>query len=357
MRKKTIAPTILFFELPFPFRVGGIEAATKGLAEHLPGISIQPVRFAKLHHLFSRPRGTAHFHGTWYLPHAFVHLLARVMGWRVVISSHGALAPWPLSHHAPRKYIYWLLIEYFRFLNADFVIASSRLERRHIRSLSPRATIAVARIGIDPPNVLNNSSVFTSHVAKIQKRRVVKFLFFGRIHPVKRVRELIEAFVRIKTSHVELGDEVQLELRIAGPGEPSYLRDCRQAATTCNADKTVDFLGPIWGNEKWDVLKDADLLCLPSRSENFGIVAAEALSLGVPVLTTHSTPWPEEGPVGHVLTTTGTLDSIAIELENFLRNLDKYRAARPLLIDWARRNLLWPEVLPVYKKIYNARTT
>jgi glycosyltransferase involved in cell wall biosynthesis len=58
-------------------------------------------------------------------------------------------------------------------------------------------------------------------------------------------------------------------------------------------DADVVFLGAVHGEEKWALMQRADIFVLPSRSENFGIVVGEALSCGVPVVTTAVGPWGE----------------------------------------------------------------
>ena len=55
----------------------------------------------------------------------------------------------------------------------------------------------------------------------------------------------------------------------------------------------IEFMGGVYGDDKWDLYKKADLFVLPTHSENFGIVVAEALATGVPVITTKGTPWKE----------------------------------------------------------------
>lgn len=53
------------------------------------------------------------------------------------------------------------------------------------------------------------------------------------------------------------------------------------------------FTGPLNDDAKWDAYDRADLFVLPTYSENFGIVVAEALWARVPVITTKGTPWSE----------------------------------------------------------------
>ena len=55
--------------------------------------------------------------------------------------------------------------------------------------------------------------------------------------------------------------------------------------------KNVNFVGAKYGQEKWNFLRSADVMVLPTYSENFGIVVVEALAVGLPVITTAGTPW------------------------------------------------------------------
>ena len=58
-------------------------------------------------------------------------------------------------------------------------------------------------------------------------------------------------------------------------------------------DGSFVFTGPLDDEAKWDAYRRADVFVLPTYSENFGIVVAEALWAGVPVITTKGTPWGE----------------------------------------------------------------
>lgn len=53
----------------------------------------------------------------------------------------------------------------------------------------------------------------------------------------------------------------------------------------------ISFPGEAWGNQREEEYLKSDLFILPTHSENFGLVIAEALCRRIPVITTKGTPW------------------------------------------------------------------
>ena len=79
---------------------------------------------------------------------------------------------------------------------------------------------------------------------------------------------------------------INWELKIYGP-ESDNLRYIDKA----NLSNNAEIKDPVYGKDKIDIILKSDLLILPSLSENFGLIIAESLSLGLPVATTVNTPW------------------------------------------------------------------
>ena len=80
-------------------------------------------------------------------------------------------------------------------------------------------------------------------------------------------------------------------LRIHGPGASGYCDEVARRIDRAGLERQVSLGGPLYGAAKTQAFTSADAFLLPSHSENFGIVVAEALAHGVPVLTTTATPW------------------------------------------------------------------
>src|SRR5262249_9643014 len=82
-------------------------------------------------------------------------------------------------------------------------------------------------------------------------------------------------------------------LAIAGKGDADYTAFLHQRIAALRIEERVTMLGEVIGEAKKATLENADLAVFPSFTENFGIVVAEALAHGVPVIASKATPWSE----------------------------------------------------------------
>ena len=78
---------------------------------------------------------------------------------------------------------------------------------------------------------------------------------------------------------------------IYGNGDIKYIKKIKNLISKYKLDDNVILNDAIFGKNKEIVLTNASAFILPSFSESFGIAIAEAMSFGLPVLTTTKTPW------------------------------------------------------------------
>ena len=102
-------------------------------------------------------------------------------------------------------------------------------------------------------------------------------LFLSRIHPKKGLDLLIDAFASVA------GSDPRLHLMIAGPDQVGWQATLQQRASELGIAERITWPGMLSGELKWGAFRCAELFCLPSHQENFGIVVAEALACGLPV--------------------------------------------------------------------------
>ena len=108
-------------------------------------------------------------------------------------------------------------------------------------------------------------------------------LFLSRVHQVNGLTNLVQAWAQVQPAG--------WRLQIAGPDEGGHLAEVLRAAQAVGVAGSIDYLGEVDGARKNKVYHNADLFVLPTFSENFGVVVAEALSHGLPVITTRGAPW------------------------------------------------------------------
>ncbi len=194
----------------------------------------------------------------------------------VFLSPHGMLEPWIIKrHYWSRKFPAMLLYQRRAVRSVTSVITTAESEKDHLLALNWNTRVKTLPLGVD----------VDAMQMKKEWRHVHSLLFMSRIHPKKGLELLIKALAAMK-------DMPNCpHLNIVGDGDPDYVLSLKRMVETKGISQIVFFLGPVYGERKWQLLRDADLLVLPTYSENFGLVVAEALGVGTPVITTTGTPW------------------------------------------------------------------
>ncbi|OOV18769.1 glycosyltransferase [Flavobacterium sp. LM4] len=221
-----------------------------------------------------------HGHGIWQQP---VHQMARIARERklpYVVSVRGMLEPWSLTQGKLKKKIALMLFQYKDLQKANCLHATGKMELESIRALGFKNPIA------DIPNGIKIDQYPIKDFAK--KSDLKKILFLSRIHPKKGIENLINSWG-------DLNAVIRKNwiIEIVGNGEENYIKSLHSIIQAKNLEDQITIIGPVFGNEKVNCYQNADIFVLPTYSENFGIVIAEALCCGVPVITTKGTPWEE----------------------------------------------------------------
>lgn len=189
----------------------------------------------------------------------------------------------PIVRNVRLKRLYLALLGRRLVLNADAVIATSEQERQElIEDGVPEEKIVVRRNGIERPDRLPDYGAFRKRWHIPSDAKVV--LFLGRLVPKKSPDMLMDAFASCLKKE---GNAKAWLLVFVGPDERDGYREYLQAyGAKLGIKDQVLFVGPLYGEEKWAALQDADVFVLPSQHENFGNAAAEAIAANTPVIVT-----------------------------------------------------------------------
>ena len=184
---------------------------------------------------------------------------------------HGCLDPVKVRYHLWKK-IFFIPAERWLMRHATRIIATEEAEAEWIKSF--------VRLGLRSTPTIQMLEL--NSVLKFMPRPGLgnrKFLFVGRMHPLKGVDVLIEAVRSLKADGRLPAD---FQLTIIGKDEKGMRVGFESAAQGL----PIRFLGEVEEDVKRREMSAADCLVLPTLSENFGLVVKESLELGVPVITT-----------------------------------------------------------------------
>lgn len=222
-----------------------------------------------------------HQHGLWTPVSMYSCKLKKQINLKKVVQPHGFLMPYSRNLSKRKKQIAYSLFEKSNLESADMLVACAKDEARVLRELFPYKDISIIPNGIS--DEFHNTERRNSYACR--KRRL---LFLSQVIPVKGLERVINSI-----SEIGLDKFREWEFIIAGYENADYKSFLEKLIHELNLGAVIKIIGPRFGIDKMEMFDNADAFVLPSYSENFGIVVAEALSRGLPVLTTKGTPWQE----------------------------------------------------------------
>lgn len=217
-----------------------------------------------------------HIQGVWQYPSYIAAKQARKLNKPYIITPRGMLYPQAVTSGSKILKQFFLKVHLMNDLQKAACIHATCIEEmQHLRDLGVKSPIAVIPNPVDHTPYINT---------EIPLKPSFKIGYLGRLHSRKKVEVLIEAWAKLKDYNEND------ELIIIGDGDPLYLDSLKKLVAEKKLNN-IKFTGFLKGDERDKVIQSLTFLAVPSDFENFGMIIAEALMMGVPVIASKGTPW------------------------------------------------------------------
>lgn len=263
------------------------------------------------------------------------------------VTMHGMLDRWAFSQQALKKKLFMKILG-TRFLEkAHTVHCTAEGERRQVELLVPQSQYVVVPLYFDWELFadLPGTELARERFA-VLNTDVPKVLCLSRLHPVKGADILIDAVGKL------IADGTEVQLILAGPDEGGFAKQLTNQVQKLGLRQNVHLVGMVRGEEKVSLYQACDLFALPTLQENFGLVLAEAMAAGLPLVTTpHVDIWPELDEAGERITER-TADAFAAAIRDMLSDPEQLaeqgEQSRKFALDW----LNFDKVCQQYEEMY-----
>jgi glycosyltransferase involved in cell wall biosynthesis len=245
-----------------------------------------PPRFKRTLSELASSADLVHVHGLWLYPTILGCPILRRLPRPYVLSLHGALMTDAMARSRIKKMLALAMFERRNIETANAVVTTSMTELDQLRSFRFLVRGTVVPLAVDPAAMAFFARPPTLDTTTTRPERTL--LCVSRFHSRKRLVEVVRAFAKAGQQFP------QWRLRIVGPDYEHGYRDKIVAAVRASGlAGRISVEQALGGERLWRAYRDADLFLLASTFENFGLVIAEALAAGLPVIATRGTPWPQ----------------------------------------------------------------
>lgn len=254
----------------------GLYGASKGF---VPFTRYSPISISKKFDLWIENNVSSydvvHLHGLFNFFTVSAARHCHKQGVPYVVSPHGMLNSYGMSRNKIRKKFWYGLFDKNVLARSQRIHVCSELEQVELKVITGSTNIEVIPLPI-PVKDKRQKSVHekASKKLRIQDKSNCKFLFVGRLDPVKNLEYLITSVAKLR--------DLSYRLTIAGDGSVMYRNHLLSVADNLGISQNVEILGHQDDVEA--LYRSNDILVMPSISESFGLVAVEAALAGMRVV-------------------------------------------------------------------------
>lgn len=226
-----------------------------------------------------------HVNGIYTYPVTIGARIAKQLNKPYIIALRGGLEPWGYKQKHWKKHAFFNTILKPLLRTAGCMHVTSENEMDNCIALGLNGPYTIIPNGINPECYMNLPAPDSAEEIWpcLKNRRII--LFLSRLSKEKGLDMLLRVWGELSRKHNDI------LLVIAGPDDRGYEKNVRKMIRQGKLSQSVTVTGNVTGRKKLMLYSRSDLFILPSYSENFGNVVAEALACGVPVITTKATPW------------------------------------------------------------------
>ncbi|MBI2439127.1 MAG: glycosyltransferase family 4 protein [Candidatus Moranbacteria bacterium] len=217
---------------------------------------------------------------------------------KTIVTIHGLEYEFCKEAYSLWERWYMRLSIWFSCRAAEMVVCVSENTKQDVMRLYNVAEkkIQVIHEGFEEHGIMNQSGTLSTDIPY--------FLFIGRLEERKNIVRVIEAFETLKERY-----RIPQKLLLVGKPGYGYERIKKKITESKYQDMIVE-KGYVSEEEKWNLLKNADIFLFPTLYEGFGIPVLEAQSMRIPVVTSKVSSLPEISGEGAILVDPGDVESI-----------------------------------------------
>jgi len=257
----------------------------------------------------------------------------------------GVFDPERLKFRSLKKMLYLRLVEVPILRRATTLIALTAAETKNYLRLGVDTPCRIIPNGIDAgaysgryePGFLEPLGIRPEHSV---------ILFLSRLHPIKGADRLLDAFLRVQSAFPSA------VLVLAGPDEFGLEASLRKRTDAVELNERIIFPGMVHGELKRQLLRRADLFCLPSDAEGFSMAVLEAMAASTAVLLSPGCHFPEVEQAGAGLIADLEPEAIASALRNMLSSSGRLQQMGQAAARFVAQRYSWDKITDLLLETY-----